>query len=449
MPRTLSVALLAMLLPSALDAAAPPVARPPLRDSARAMLTALAAGDAKAAARDFSPAVRAVLTPTVVPLLWADQTKRHGDFHSIASVHEDKVEQYRRVILRCRFEKRIVDVVVAFDGDGLIGGLSFVPVRALAPPDGPSYAKGGWFHEKEVTFGEGDEALPGTLSLPRARGPFPAVVIVHGSGPNDRDGTYLENKPYRDLAWGLATMGVAVLRYDKRTFALRAKPKLLLSLADKLTIKEEVLDDAVAAMKFLRQTPGIDPRRVFVMGHSLGGAMAPRIAELDDKVAGLVILAGPTRPMEDLILDQHVYLQLLGGVPTKEQKEALEKLKKQVARVKDQSLSKDTPSSELPLGVSATYWLSLRDYRPAATAAKLKKPMLVIHGGRDYQVTDKDFAGWKKALEDRKDVKLVSYAELNHFLMAGKGLSTPQEYDKAGHVHKRLVEEVAEWVRAH
>src|SRR5262249_23144105 len=149
-------------------------------------------------------------------------------------------------------------------------------------------------------------------------GPFPAVVLVHGSGPNDRDETILGNKPFRDLAGGLASQGIAVLRYEKRTRAHAAK------LAVKTpTLDEEVTDDAVAAGKLLRRTKDVDPKRVFVLGHSLGATMAPRIGERDPDIAGLIVLAGATRPLEDLILEQVSYAFSLRGEPSEEDKAEL------------------------------------------------------------------------------------------------------------------------------
>lgn len=131
----------------------------------------------------------------------------------------------------------------------------------------------------------------------------------------------------------------------------------------------------------------------------------------------------------------------------KEDKDELEKIKKQVLRVKDSKLTSDTPSSELPLGASAVYWLALRDYHSTEVAIRFHKPMLVLQGERDYQVTMVDFEGWKKALGDRKDVKLKSYPKLNHLFMEGEGKAKPAEYETAGHVAQEVVDDIAKWIK--
>src|SRR5690606_33004513 len=140
----------------------------------------------------------------------------------------------------------------------------------------PSYADPARFSEREATVGSGTWALPGTLTLPKKEGKFPAVILVHGSGPNDRDETLGPNKPFRDLAHGLATRGIAVLRYDKRTLV---HPKALASeVGAALTLREETIDDALAAAALLRTIPEVDASKIFVVGHSLGGTAIPRIA---------------------------------------------------------------------------------------------------------------------------------------------------------------------------
>jgi fermentation-respiration switch protein FrsA (DUF1100 family) len=197
----------------------------------------------------------------------------------------------------------------------------------------------------------------------------------------------------------------------------------------------------------LQKTQKIDPKKVVVLGHSLGAMLAPRIGELQPSLAGLIMLAGPSRPLEDLIAEQHDYLFNLDGGPTPEQKQELEKLKAQVARVKDPKLSPDAPAAELPYGVPASYWLSLRDADPTKIAVKLSMPILLLQGERDYQVTMTDFAGWKKLLGDRKNVELRSYPKLNHLFIEGSGKSKPAEYQKEGHVAVEAIDDIAAWVK--
>jgi dienelactone hydrolase len=329
-------------------------------------------------------------------------------------------------------------------------GLLAVVLCAAAPPaqrddfKGPLYADSSLFHEVELTINAGGRwALPATLTLPVGDGPFPGVVLVHGSGPHDRDETIGPNKPLRDLAWGLATRGVAVLRYVKRT---REHPFRLL-LGPALTIKEETIDDAVAAAALLGKQKGIDPKRVFVLGHSQGAFAAPRIGVEAPEVAGLVLLAGNSRPLEDLVLEQYTYLLALDGKMSERNKALLKTIEEQVKLVKDGKVRADTPARKLPLGLSAAWWLAMKAYDPKAAGSRYKKPMLVLQGERDYQVTMVDFAGWKKALAGRRDVTFKSYPSLNHLFMEGKGRSTPAEYGRAGHVAREVVDDVAAWVK--
>src|SRR5262249_12106676 len=159
--------------------------------------------------------------------------------------------------------------------------------KAAVPPKTPPYAKPEAYAESEVVVESGEFRLPGTMTVPVGGGPFPAVVLLAGSGPQDRAETIGPNKPLRDLAWGLAARGVAVLRYGKRT--LVHGPRLV---KEKITLKEEVVDDAVAAAALLRRQPKINPKKVFVLGHSLGAVAGPQVAARDPELAGLVLMAG-------------------------------------------------------------------------------------------------------------------------------------------------------------
>jgi dienelactone hydrolase len=289
------------------------------------------------------------------------------------------------------------------------------------------------------------------LTLPNdGKKKAPGVVLVHGSGPSDRDETLGGTKIFRDLAWGLATKGVAVLRYEKRT---RAHGAEMAAHVDDITPKEETVDDAALAVRAMRADPAVDPKRVFVLGHSMGATFAPRVVPQAPEVAGLVLVAGSTRPFEDVILEQHRYvLGLRTDVPDDEKKRALAELEEQVKRAKDPKLTSATPSSELPLGINAKYWLDVRGYDAAAAAAATKKPALVIQGGRDFQVTRADFARYEKAFAGRKDATLTLVPTLNHALVAAPAgaapLGTPEEYEEDANVDAGVVEAIARWVKA-
>jgi dienelactone hydrolase len=269
------------------------------------------------------------------------------------------------------------------------------------------------------------------------------VVLVHGSGPNDRDETILANKPFRDLAWGLASRGIAVLRYEKRTKEHGAK--FVATVLSQLTVKEETIDDALSAVAQLRATDGIDPKRIFVLGHSLGGTVAPRIGQADPNLAGLIILAGATRPLEDLMVEQTRYLLSLESKPSEEDQANVKELLLEVAKVKKLTAA-DASSSSLLLNAPPGYWLDLREHDPLAAVKTLPQPLLILQGGRDYQVTVADYEGWKKALDSRPGVTFKLYPDLNHLFMAGEGKSTPAEYEHPGHVAESVITDIAEWI---
>jgi fermentation-respiration switch protein FrsA (DUF1100 family) len=417
-------------------------AEPPnLTERAKALVTALAKDDFDAASKDFDDTMKKGLPPDKLGDAWKETVKLVGAFKKQGAATAEKKGQYDIVWVACEFEKATWYTKVVFDDKGRVTGLLFTPLGPAGEYKAPAYVKRDSFQESAATVGAGEWALPGTLTLPKGDGPFPAVVLVHGSGPQDRDETIGSSRPFRDLSWGLASQGIAVLRYEKRTKEHGAK----FVKAKDITVKEEVLDDALAAAALLRKTKGIDAKRVFVLGHSLGAMAAPRLGERDPDIAGLILLAAPSRPMADVLIEQLDYV--LSIDPSPAQKEAVTKLKAQAEKLKDPKLSPDTPAADLPFGQPATYWLSVLDLRPVETAAKVKQPLLILQGGRDYQVTMDDFDGWKKALSDRKGVTLKSYPKLNHIFAEGEGKAKPEEYvKKEGHVAKEVIDDVAAWV---
>jgi hypothetical protein len=435
-----------ILAAGAIGAAEPP-AEDKLKEQktlTKELVEAFAKEDFAAVRKDFDDTMKKVLPADKLEVTWKQIVRGAGPFKKITGFRTEAAGKFDYVYAICQFEKAELEVKAVFTADKLVTGLFFQECKKNYDFKPPGYAKQDLFRETDVTVGSGEWLLPGNLTLPKGDGPFPAVILVQGSGPNDRDETLGPNKPFRDLAWGLAARGIAVLRYEKRTRQYGPKVAAL----KELTFKEEVVDDVLEAAAFLRkEKEAIDAKKIYVLGHSLGATVAPRIAELDERIAGIILLAGTSRPLEDVVLEQIQYIYSLLGPLTDDRKEELEKLKKQVDRVKDPKLPPDTPAIELPLGVPATYWLALREYDCKATAAKVKQPMLILQGERDYQATMDDFDGWKKAVGSRKDVTMKSYPKLNHLFMDGEGKAKPQEYEKPGYVAEEVVNDIAEWVK--
>jgi dienelactone hydrolase len=395
----------------------------------------------------FAPSLRALVAPAALQAAWAAELGRHGPVASIGTpVIEPAGAGMVAVKVPVAFEHGELTLVVSADEAGWLTGLQLAPASAAKPTEPwapPEYADPAAFEEHDVTVGSGPLAVPGTLSLPYQPGRRPAVVLLGGSGPADRDETMGRNKPFKDLAWGLASRGVAVLRFDKVTYAHGSQ---IAGVRD-FTVTDEYVYHAVAAVHLLRQHPAVDGALIFVLGHSLGGTVAPRVAAAEPLVAGLVILAGGTQPLHWAAVRQVRYLASLDPDTAAAAQPVIDAMSNQARMVDSPELSPATPASELPFGVDAPYWLDLRGYDPVAVAAALGKPMLVLQGGRDYQSTVvDDLAGWQAGLADCPDVTISVYDADNHLFFAGAGLSTPAEYEPAQHVDPAVVADIARWL---
>ena len=410
--------------------------------AAKAFVKEIFAGKYDEGIRKFDATMTRSLPVPALRKIHTDLSGQYGKLKKAEETTTETVGRYQVVYVTLELEKGDLTARVVFNSNQKIAGLFFVPAQNYESPD---YVRTDAFREVTVSVGTGVLLLPGTLSLPTAgQGKVAAVVLVHGSGPNDRDETIGPNKPFRDLAQGLATRGVAVLRYEKRT----KQHQMLMALNPKLTVQEETIDDAVAAVDLLRKRSEVDPERVFVIGHSLGAMLVPAIAEQQPNACGFVCLAGNTRPLHTLIAEQTKYLVGADGQVTPEEQAHQEKILQQVALVDSDKLTEKTARGDLPFAIPPAYWLHLKKYDVTSSAAGMTRPLMVLQGERDYQVTMKDFAGWKQALAGKKTVLFKSYPSLNHLFMAGNGKSRPEEYSTAGHVAEEVIVDIATWIRA-
>lgn len=434
------------LLISSTDLAVPRshAAETPPAATAATFVSLLAAGKFRTAESVLTPEMQAATPEGTLRAVWTGLVTELGAFRHQSVPAVSTVNSVANVTVRCSFARGTADLVVSVDQSGKVVGFHIAAWRRVVPYTAPGYVHRAAFTEHPVTVGQPPWALPGTLTLPNGRGPFPAVVLVAGSGPMDRDETYEAVKPFRDLAWGLASQGIAVLRYDKRTLVYGGK----IAAMTNFTVQDEYVSDAVAAAHLLTQTSGINHHAIFILGHSGGGMMAPRIVRRSPGIAGVIMMAAPTRPLVDVILAQYVYLESRRVVTA----EQLAAARQQAAEIKALT-PMDRGTSRLLFGAYPTYWLGLRSYHPTTVARQLSAPILIMQGARDYQVTVADFDGWKSALRGHGHVTFRRYPNLFHPFIpvpAGSvsGLATPAAYAQPGHVAPTVVRDLTSWIKA-
>jgi len=400
----------------------------------------------------FDDQMKAALPVSKLPEVWDSILAQTGPFKSIIATKSMEKQGLAAIIVTCAFERATLDAKVYMDGRGLVKGLFFEPTSTAAEGvadaaawKAPPYAKPDLFHERDTTVISGRWDLPGVLTLPNAKYAVPAVVLVQGSGPHDQDETIGPSKPFKDLAWGLASQNIAVLRYVKRTKQYGADSK---SDAP-FTVKDEVVDDAIAAVALLAKMPEINKKQIYVLGHSLGGMLAPRIAASDSQVAGIIIMAGTARPIEKLVIDQIQYIASLTSAQTPENQKQIEKAEAIAAQVESPSLKPDATVDFFGSPIPGSYFLDLRNYDPAKVAAGLKIPILALQGGRDYQVTSADFDIWKKELASDPRATFKFYPSYTHLFNpgAGSGPPSPQDYAVPGNVGEDVINDIAKWIK--
>ncbi|KIX11731.1 alpha/beta hydrolase [Dethiosulfatarculus sandiegensis] len=411
---------------------------------ARNFISLLNQGNFSKAAELFDQKMKQALPPDKLGQLWSGLLASTGEFKKTIQTRTKIQGLYQAVLARCVFEKQLIDIKIVFDLKNNIAGLFFLPVKKTAAGQ-PDYVIPGSFKEIEVKVGQGKWVLPGTLTLPKQGGPFPTVVLVHGSGPQDRDETIGPNKPFKDLARGLASRGIAVLGYDKRTRVYGAQSAE--NPAD-LTVRQETIEDAVAAVSLLQSKSSVKKDKIFLLGHSLGGMLMPRIAEVQKTAAGFILMAANARPLEDLILEQTLFQASLKPDLTAKDKEHLALIKKLVTKIKN--LTNRETSQGMLLGAPPAYWLDLKAYNPVKAAKAIIRPVLIMQGGNDCQVNkDRDFGLWQKELSQMPNLEFRFYPKLNHLFMKVDGKSTGKEYQNPGNIDVQVIEDIAAWVMKH
>jgi dienelactone hydrolase len=404
---------------------------------AKRLLDQMDANDYAAAEASFTPDMAAAVPADKLKAVWESLPAQVGAAKGRGEAKVTPHQGMQVVVIPLHYANGELIAQVVVDAQGKIAGFMIQPAPP-APAAAPAADAG--YIERDFPVGD----LPGTLAMPKApaAAKIAAVVLVHGSGPQDRDETIGPNRPFLDVARGLAAQGIAVLRYEKRT---KARPQ---DFADgQYTMDEETTDDAVVAVAALRATPGIDSDKVLVFGHSQGGMLAPRIAQRSGHVAGLILFAAPARSLLTILPEQNHYLLDANGTIDAQEQQFLDELDRKIANVRGNA---DVADKDTPLGLPVGYWRAFEKINPIVDAHQLEIPMLLLQGGRDFQVVDTDWQLWKKGFSTDPRATFKHYPALNHLGIAGEGPGTLAEYNKpGGHVDTRMIDDIAAWIRQH
>lgn len=352
----------------------------------------------------------------------------------IAKERIENTGVHRTVILTCENPQMNFDLEVRFDKDGYVddfyAGMAFEGYRP------PSYDKPGAYEERKLIIGTGGHAVEGTLTVPGGQGPFPLMILVQGDGELDRDSTVFAQKPFRDLAVGLANHRVATLRMDKTT------REHFTQLNGHYTIGEEFVEPALAAVRAARLEPAIDPGRIYAAGHSRGGWMIPRLLAKDTAglIKGAVVLAGADPRYTEI--DSYEHEELGGMIP----KEHLAYYREQLELVKAESFDPKAPPAAFELPPNPYWWHDIRSYAPADEAKVRSAAMLVLQGEEDFQVPLASLNGWKEVYAGNSSVTYKSYPKLTHLFTEGKLENGIQNYKVPANVPDTVIADIAGWI---
>ena len=372
---------------------------------------------------------------------WDKLLQITGPFDNLIKISSEKQDSNDVVIQHLQFEKRKIDFKLVWGPNNKIKIITFLPGEPREKYKQPDYDKPELYKERKLPIQNGPYHLPGLLTTPNKNGKFPVVIFIHGSGPNDKDETVGPMKIFKDFSIGLASQGISTYRYDKRTRVYSIR----MQLNKNLTVVDETIEDAVAAVNMLKSDSTVDSTAIYLCGHSMGAFMLPRIAEAARGVKGLIYLCVNARPLEDLIYAQSEYI-LSFDTSGNDNRPILDSIRNESARIK--TLKEPDTDSTYIFRFPRSYWIDMNKYDPIKTAQRLKMPMFFIHGERDYQVYVSDFNTWKDAMKNHSNAQFKLYPDLNHFFIKGTGKSTIAEYNKSSNVDIAVINDIAAWVSA-
>lgn len=285
--------------------------------------------------------------------------------------------------------------------------------------------------------------LPGILTLPKEHPNYPLVIFLHGSGPNDKNSTVGIHKPFETLAHELAKEGIASYRFDKKAFV---NPQYYLGLSS-YTVREEIHEDAqkiIHYLQSLKENNSFNFTEIILLGHSLSAGYLPQIIkENEEYISKGIMVAGTSRNLVELMEEQLIYLRKI------EENAMMDDLLSQTQTLKTHLEKDDLAATDLQMNVPYSYWKENYHYHASQYIQSINTPLLLIQGGKDYQVNEKDYIIWQKMIikQKFKHTKLVLLAQMNHIMnISTNEHSSPAEYMEEASFDKSIIKEISNFI---
>lgn len=381
-----------------------------------------------------------ILGATGIEELWDGLNMQFGNVQQIKETTYQRTDTLFVSKTPVVFENKTWLLKIVFNLQGSISGLFLEPLKMPYQP--PAYADESLFYEYKKTLADPNYPVDGLLSIPRKGKDFPVLIILAGSGPNDKDLTLGSKRIYKDIAWGLASKNIAVFRFDKRTYTHRNA----LANNPNFTIDDEYTQDLKLAIAMLQKQAEIDPNQIYVMGHSLGGHLLPYLAGKVKGIKGFIGLFANYSGLPELMVYQ---ADFLSKVLPENKKLPYQELKQKALYAKDR-FGPNSPHDSLPDGLTTKYLSSLNQAAPKNHLKNLrKKPFLFIQGEKDYQVPNSEMLKWQAALPLAKysATSFVLLPNINHLGTDEPSEMGPANYEKPGNVSPLLIKEIGAFIK--
>jgi uncharacterized protein len=394
------------------------------------MMEALSAGNYAAATSHFDPTMKAGFNPERMGSMWQRLTAAHGKLVAWKIAQRSSERCPETIVASLKFDRASdVAAFISVNPNGEVSGLYFAPIPVAATPaTSPPSAAAKNFDSIEVLVGHAPFEQCGTISIPTTgSGPWPGVVLV---GAPDKDYSAGPNLIFKDIAEGLSSRGIVVLRYDKRGYDSLDKSDL-----QHLTVKEDYIDDGAAAVNLLRSRGEVAKDRIFVAGHGLAAAITPDVAREAAPVQGLILLA--PFPGHKVGASEVRRVRFLGW----DSQPQLHKFERKAKELDSHQM----PPTENFASEPASYWYDLVRRNEVAVARQLHIPILILHGGHDFMVIDIEH--WQEGLKRVPHIRAETIPALDDMFMAGITNKPRAEYYDPGHVDQQVIDAMAAFIK--